>query len=194
MDCGKREHPTLGDGDTGTAEHPSVEGRQHAARPHRRFGPGPPGPDLARVRSPFGHSRGEGVRRRIHHTSTFLHPFARRALPRVTATMGALTPGRLSAIAQVSLLHVHGRSDHSVSNHPVPRRLGCRGASRPVAGTRGDPAASGRMETARRILRVPAGRLRCCRMGVSRPGACQAKARLTWVSPAGRIRGSPRCS
>ena len=122
MDCGKREHPTLGDGDTGTAEHPSVEGRQHAARPHRRFGPGPQGPDLARVRSPFGHWRKGEVRRAVGHASTFLHPFARRALPRVTATMGALTPGRLSAIAQVSLLHVHGPSDHSVSNHPVPRR------------------------------------------------------------------------
>ena len=31
------------------------------------------------------------------HVSTFLHPFARRALPRVLATMGVLTPGRLSS-------------------------------------------------------------------------------------------------
>ena len=31
------------------------------------------------------------------HVSTFLHPFARRALPRFLATMGVLTPGRLSS-------------------------------------------------------------------------------------------------
>jgi hypothetical protein len=31
------------------------------------------------------------------HVSTFLHPFARRELPRFFATMGVLTPGRLSS-------------------------------------------------------------------------------------------------
>ena len=100
----------------------SFEGRQHAFRPHRRFGPGPAGPDLSRLRSPIGHSRGGRIRRRVHHASTFLRPFARRALPRVVATMDALTPGRVSRPAQVSLLHVHGLGDHSASNHPVSRR------------------------------------------------------------------------
>ena len=51
-----------------------------------------------------------------------MRPFAGRALPRVGATMDALTPGRVSRPAQVCLLHVHGLRDHSASNHPVSRR------------------------------------------------------------------------
>jgi len=106
--------------------HPLFEGRQHALRPDRRFGPGPAGPDLSRLRSPIGHCRGGTFPWPLHHASTFLHPFARRALPRVLATMGALTPARVSTPGQVSLLHVHGHPDHSASNHPGARRLSFR--------------------------------------------------------------------
>jgi hypothetical protein len=64
-----------------------------------------------------------GVRVSVHRASTFLRPLAPRALPRFLATMGALTPDRLSATGQVSLIHVHGLPDHSVSNHLAhPRR------------------------------------------------------------------------
>jgi hypothetical protein len=64
-----------------------------------------------------------------HFTSTFLHPFAPRALPRFLATMGALTPARLALrtqwkrnehqpfSGQVSLVHSTHPSMHSVSNH-----------------------------------------------------------------------------
>ena len=44
-------------------------------------------------------------------------PFAPRPLRRFLATMGALTPARLSADAQVSRIDAHVRHDHSVSNH-----------------------------------------------------------------------------
>jgi len=131
MGCGKGEQPMLGEvgvrpavnhAEPSASFHPLFGGRQHAFRPRRRFGPGPAGPDLSRWRSPVGHSHAGRVRRRVHHASTFLRPFARRALPRVVATMDALTPGRVSRPAQVSLLHVHGLRDHSASNHPVSHR------------------------------------------------------------------------
>ena len=77
--------------------HPRVEGRQHARRPDRGFDPGPSGRSLSRLRSPCGHWHGGRSRRSVHPTSTFLHPFAPRALSRFLATMGALTPGRLSS-------------------------------------------------------------------------------------------------
>jgi hypothetical protein len=71
--------------------------------------------------------------RRASRSSTFLRPFARRALPRVIARMDALTPerrffvslsGTMNAVlsAQVSLLHAIESSDHSVSNHPSSSR------------------------------------------------------------------------
>jgi hypothetical protein len=72
------------------------------------------------LRSPGGHCRGGLFRRPVHHASTFLRPFARRALTRLIATMDALTPGQLSATVQVSLLHVHGLSNPSASNHRCP--------------------------------------------------------------------------
>ena len=104
--------------------HPSVEGCPHAGRPDGRFGPVPTGLDVSRLSSPLDgeHWLGDRVRASVHHASTFLHPFARRALPHVDATMGALTPARVSMPEQVSLLHVCGLPDHSVSNHPVSRR------------------------------------------------------------------------
>ena len=67
--------------------------------------------------SPAGHIGRLVVPRSVHRASTFLRPLAPRALPRFNATMGALTPDRLSAAGQVSLIHVHGLPDHSVSNH-----------------------------------------------------------------------------
>ena len=77
--------------------HPLIEGRQHALRPDRRFGPGPRVAGLSRSCSPEGHCRGGVFRRYGRHASTFLHPFAPRALPRFNATMSALTPMRHSS-------------------------------------------------------------------------------------------------
>ena len=65
--------------------------------------------------------------------STFLRPFAPRALPRFPATMNALTPARrlfgphgriMNTVlsTQVSLLRVIESSDHSISNHPSSSR------------------------------------------------------------------------
>ena len=77
--------------------------------------------------SPAGHSQGERVTLAQQYTSTFLHPFAPRALPRFHATMGALTPARPDLhilvkgprplAGQVSLVHSSHPSMHSVSNH-----------------------------------------------------------------------------
>ena len=65
------------------------------------------------------------------HSSTFLHPFTPRALPRFFTTMGALTPaqGALrtptrgnelpTCPGQVSLVHMVRPSLHSVTNHPT---------------------------------------------------------------------------
>ena len=79
--------------------------------------------------SPAGHSQGERVTLSQQQTSTFLHPFAPRALPRFHANMDALTPARLALRTltsgnehqpfsrQVSLVHSTRTSMHSVSNH-----------------------------------------------------------------------------
>ena len=81
--------------------------------------------------SPCGHSRGWKPFIRTSRTSTFLRPFAPRALPRFHAPMDALTPvrGALRALAsrnelppwpgQVSLVNMTRTSLHSVTNHPT---------------------------------------------------------------------------
>jgi hypothetical protein len=81
--------------------------------------------------SPFGHYRGLHFVLCGHHSSTFLHPFAPRTLPRFHATMGALTPvqGALRTLhkrnehpprpGQVSLVNTARPSLHSVTNHPT---------------------------------------------------------------------------
>jgi hypothetical protein len=81
--------------------------------------------------SPEGHWRGERFIPSQHYASTFLHPFAPRALPRISATMGALTPVRealrtrsrgsehLPWPGQVSLVNTTRTSLHSVTNHPT---------------------------------------------------------------------------
>ena len=76
--------------------------------------------------SPSGHSRGGIMDRVAMHTSTFLRPFAPRALPRFDATMSALTPAR-RLFDQPGMNTVLLRaglfgswvwpSDHSVPNH-----------------------------------------------------------------------------
>ena len=71
-------------------------GRQHALRPHPGFHPGPPVPDVSASLRPFGHSRRSLLPRCALHASTFLPPFAPRPLRRFSATMEALTPGRLT--------------------------------------------------------------------------------------------------
>ena len=87
-----------------------------------------PGQDSHRL-SPFGHSRGWKPISHKSPASTFLRPFAPRALPRFLATMDALTPARLALrthskgnehqplSGQVSLLHTARPSMHSVTKH-----------------------------------------------------------------------------
>jgi hypothetical protein len=79
--------------------------------------------------SPQGHWREGSFVPPQPCTSTFLRPFAPRALPRFLATMNALTPARLALRAQhsgnehqpltgqVSPIHSTRTSMHSVSNH-----------------------------------------------------------------------------
>ena len=75
-------------------EHALLGRRQHALRPDRPFGPRPSGQDLSVASSRHRHWRRSSFGQSVRHASTFLHPFARRALPRVFAPMGALTPVR----------------------------------------------------------------------------------------------------
>ena len=82
--------------------------------------------------SPIGlalwHSHGLSFCLSVAYPSTFLHPFAPRALPRFLATTGALTPARRAlravsdnehppCIGQVSLLHMTRPFMHSVTKH-----------------------------------------------------------------------------
>jgi hypothetical protein len=71
---------------------PRFQGRQHALRPDRWFYPSPPGSDVSPLLSRFRHCRGWLFRRSVFHASTFLPPFAPRALPRFFATTEALSP------------------------------------------------------------------------------------------------------
>ena len=89
-----------------------------------------PGQDSHRL-SHFWHSRGWKLLAHRSPASTFLRPFAPRALPRFLATMDALTPvqGALRTHTkgnehpprpeQVSLVHMTRPSLHSVTNHPT---------------------------------------------------------------------------
>ena len=110
--------------------HPLSEGLQHAFRPHMAFHPPPIfGDGFSRLPSPFGHYHGLRFVLCSLHSSTFLHPFAPRALPRFHALMGALTPvqGALRTLhkrnehpprpEQVSLVNTARTSLHSVTNH-----------------------------------------------------------------------------
>ena len=112
--------------------HPLCEGLQHALRPHLAFHPVPIlDTGFSCLCSPFGHWRGLHFVRCGLHSSTFLRPFAPRALPRFLATMGALTPARGAlrthakgnehppCPGQVSLVHMARPSLHSVTNHPT---------------------------------------------------------------------------
>jgi hypothetical protein len=112
--------------------HPVSQGLQHALRPHRTFHPSPfCRTGFSRLFSPThaGHSPGVFFVRCAHCTSTFLHPLAPRALPRLFATTGALTPAQWALRTltrgnehppcpeQVSLIHRTRPSMHSVTNH-----------------------------------------------------------------------------
>jgi len=110
--------------------HPLNEGLQHAFRPHMAFHPLPiPGAGFSRLCSPFGHYRRFRFLQCGLHSSTFLRPFAPRALPRFFALTDALTPARLALrtlfkgnehqpfSGQVSLVHTARTSMHSVTNH-----------------------------------------------------------------------------
>ena len=110
--------------------HPFLKGLQHALGPYRMFHPVPFfGPGFSRLFSLFRHSHRFSFVHVDPYTSTFLRPFAPRALPRFSATMGALTPARLALrtlylsnehqplSGQVSLLNTARPSMHSVSKH-----------------------------------------------------------------------------
>ena len=115
--------------------HPFFKGRQHAIRPDRWFHPRPAAAGFSDLLSPIGHSRWFPFHRSTHLASTFLHPFAPRALPRFLTTMGALTPAQ-AALRPVSIgneLRPPSRtglpalrarpSEHSIPNHLArPRR------------------------------------------------------------------------
>jgi hypothetical protein len=135
--------------------HPVSQGLQHALRPHRMFHPSPLYRiGFSRLLRPVttAHSLGALFIRCIHCTSTFLHPLAPRALPRFSATTGALTPvqGALRTHPwgnehpprswQVSLIHTARPSMHSVTKHlarpaitsPLPAQRDRLPGSRPV--------------------------------------------------------------
>lgn len=111
--------------------HPLVEGLQHAVCPYGAFHPVPLcGLSFSRLFSLCRHCHGFPFVLHSPSTSTFLHPFAPRALPRFHANMDALTPARLALrtlirgnehqpffSGQVSLVHSTHTSMHSVSNH-----------------------------------------------------------------------------
>ena len=75
---------------------PLLQGRQHALRPYRRLDPRPAGTDLSGVSSPFGQLCRLGRHGLPHPPSCapWLHAHYRR----FSATMGALTPVRLSLL------------------------------------------------------------------------------------------------
>ncbi len=77
-----------------SAKHPLFEGRQHAVGPDPQFSPEPlrSAPGRSVVVSSREHSLRFAFCVLVHPTSTFLDPFAPRALPRFPAPMGPLTP------------------------------------------------------------------------------------------------------
>ena len=148
--------------------HPGLQGRQHSIGPDRRFDPVPAGPDVSTLCRPNGHWRWCSVRGHGQIESTFLHPFAPRALPRLIATMGALTSCRVSRTPdRISLLHAshrrtvrppntprchcHRFSSHalSVAGSPLlphePRPGGCQSVSGLRQYSAGSPQTPGRI-------------------------------------------------
>ena len=104
--------------------------------------PAPTGLVLSGLRSHW-HSRRCALKRRVHCASAFLRPLAPRALPRFDATMGALTPARLSS------------PDRS------PRFMYTAFVTIPSPTTRCTPAAAfARYPSARRVSRFRGFRLR----------------------------------
>ena len=109
--------------------HPLFKGLQHTIRPYRAFHPGPWALGFSCLFSPCGHCRRFDFAQYRLHASTFLHPFAPRALPRFPAHMDALTPARpvLRLLigqnerrplnGQVSPVHTAQPSMHSVTKH-----------------------------------------------------------------------------
>jgi hypothetical protein len=102
---------------------------------HRRYGQSEPSHVCSAqsvVRSRYRHSRYGLVLAERHVSSTFLRPFARRALPRFRARMDALTPGQpvLRILIRDNELRPYTHpgllvsciqpSDRSVSNHLLP--------------------------------------------------------------------------
>ena len=89
------------------------------------------GASFSRLCSPFGHYRGLRFVVCGLHSSTFLHPFAPRAITPFLRYYGALTPDRgvlrtrargnelPTCPGQVSLVHIALPSLHSVTNHPT---------------------------------------------------------------------------
>ncbi len=140
--------------------HPSFEGLQHTLCPHRPFDPIPlPGTGFSRLLSRFRHCREFLFVMFGHSASIFPHPFAPRALPRIPATMGTLTPARLAlrtliggnehqpCSGQVSLFYTTHLSMHSVTNHPthpvIAFKLSTQRDGLPESTLMGSPGVSG---------------------------------------------------
>src|SRR5260370_13822812 len=87
---------------------PRFQRCQHAFRPDDLFHPCPSGTDLSILWRPLGHCRRCLFRSSVFHASTFLPPFAPRALPRFFALTKALSP------------FGHGSSDRSSVMNAIP--------------------------------------------------------------------------
>ena len=102
---------------------PRFQGCQHALCPGLSFHPCPSGTDLSVLWSPLGHCRRCLFLGSVFHASTFLPPFAPRALPRFGALTKALSP------------FGHGSSDPLPVMNAVPSRIvipdSCRSNFRP---------------------------------------------------------------
>jgi hypothetical protein len=133
---------------------PRFEGRQHAFRPQRVFHPPPAVADVSgllrrRVRR---HCRRFGFARCVFHASTFLRPFARRALPRFLAPMDALTPAPTALRPRASSMNTAGAAQVSL----LPP-LGLPTIPSPTVQCRGRGSAPLRSVTSRRAATWPLG-------------------------------------
>ena len=122
---------------------PQIWGCQHTFRPLTSFDPVPSRSGLSGLLSPFRHSRRVCVLVVEHPVSTSLRPFAPRALPRLNATMNALTPARTALRLHTTehelrpnLLAGLPASRARPSRHSVPNHL-----SAPVVALTHDPSA-----------------------------------------------------
>ena len=88
-----------------TSLYPLLEGCQHPLCPYRQFDQAPLAHELSGASHPFGYCLRLEFCQFEHCVSTFLHPLAPPELPGFSATMGAVTPGRLALRLPVEREH-----------------------------------------------------------------------------------------